>query len=75
MDNHACVSISDFLNHSLAMGIELDLFKSSYYKQMVVNNKDLHHIKQTRQVLKEVYDENKGNNCDPYIYCFNNLVR
>ena len=40
-DNHACVSISDILNHSLAMGIKIDLFRSSYHKQMAIDNKDL----------------------------------
>jgi len=68
MDNHACISLLDILNHSLAMGIELDLFRSSYYKQMVVHNNDLHHIKRSRDIFKEVYDTNKDNDCDPYVF-------
>ena len=68
MDNHACISLLDILNHSLAMGIELDLFRSSYYKQMVVHNDDLHHIKRSRDIFKEVYDTNKDNDCNPYVF-------
>ncbi len=26
LDNHACVSISDIINYSLAIGIEIDLY-------------------------------------------------
>ena len=67
MDNHACVSITDILCHSLAIGIELNLYKSSYHKQMAIDNKDLYHIRRSHDILKEVYDENKVNNCDPYV--------
>ncbi len=28
---------------------------------MAINNQDLHHIKQTHDILKEVYDENIQN--------------
>ena len=37
MDCHACVAIVDISNHSLAIGIELDLYRSSYHKQMAMN--------------------------------------
>ena len=35
---------------------------------MVVHNKDLYHIKRRRGILKEVNDNNKGNDCDPYVF-------
>ena len=68
MDNHACVSISDILNHSLAMGIEIDLFRSSYHKQMAIDNKDLIHVKRSHDILKEVYTNNEENDIDPYVF-------
>ena len=67
MDCHTCVSIVDISNHSLAIGIELDLYRSSYHKQMAMNNKDLHHIKQSHDILKEVYYNNQVNNYYPFI--------
>ena len=68
IDNHACTSLIDILNHSLAMGIEINLFRSSYYKQMIVHNQDLHHIQRSHEILNEVYEENKVNDCDPYVF-------
>ena len=68
LDNHACVSISDIIDYSLAIGIEIDLYRSSYHKQMAVDNQDLHHIPQTYTILKRVYDDNHNNNCDPYVF-------
>ena len=68
LDNHACVSISDIIDYSLAIGIEIDLHRSSYHKQMAINNQDLHHVPQSYNILKKVYDENYHNNCDPYVF-------
>ena len=68
LDNHACISISDIIDCSLAIGIEIDLYRSSYYKQMAINNNDLHHIKRTYNILKEVHDKNLSQNCDPYVF-------
>ena len=68
MDSHACVSISDILNHSLAMGIEIDVFRSSYHKEMAIDNKDLMHVKRSHDILKEVFYSNESTGIDPYVF-------
>ena len=35
---------------------------------MSINNQDLHHIKRTYNILKEVHDENLTKSCDPYVF-------
>ena len=35
---------------------------------MEINDQDLHHIKQTYNILKEVHDENLTKSCDPYVF-------
>ena len=38
LNNHACVSIKSILDHALGIGIEINLFRSSYYKHMAIDN-------------------------------------
>ena len=66
MDNHACVSIKSILDHALGMGIEINLFRSSYFKHMAVDNSDLYHIQRSRNIFEECYLQNKQV-CDPYV--------
>ena len=66
LDNHACVSIESILDHALGIGIELNLFRSSYYKHMVIDNSDLYHIQRSRTIFEECYSNN-SEVCDPYV--------
>ena len=66
LDNHAWVSIESTLDHALGIGIELNLFRSSYYKHMAIDNSDLYHIQRSRKIFEECYSNNKAV-CDPYV--------
>jgi len=66
IDNHACVRIDSVLDHVLAIGIELDLVRSSAYKTIPIDNSDLLHTRQANTLLKETYSLHLDK-CDPYV--------
>ena len=66
LDNYACVSIESILDHALGIGIEMNLFCSSYNKHMAIDNSDLYHIQRSRKIFEECYSNNKAV-CDHYV--------
>ena len=66
IDNHACVRIDSVLDHVLAIGIELDLVRSSAFKTIPIDNSDLLHTQQANKLLKETYSLHVDK-CDPYV--------
>ena len=62
----ASVSIKSILDHALGIGIEMNLFCSSYYKHMAIDNSDLYHIQRSCKIFEECYSNNKAV-CDPYV--------
>ena len=66
LDNHEYVSIKSILDHALGIGIELNLFCSSYYKHMAIDNSDLYHIHRSRKIFEDCYSNNKAV-CNPYV--------
>ena len=66
IDNHACVRIDSVLDHVLAIGIELDLVRSSAYNTIPIDNSDLLHTQQANKLLKETYSLHVDK-CNPYI--------
>lgn len=66
IDDHACVPIESVLDHVLAIGIELDLVRSSAYKTLMIDNSDLLHTKQANDLLSEIHSLHIDD-CDPYV--------